>query len=408
MEALRSLNEELGNPGVAKLLTAAKKRGIQATKTDAKEVQSDVKQLFAKPLPQRGAIATNEDSGVWQCDLADLTQYSAKNNKDHSYFLLVVNVFDREVHTEPLETKKPQEVWEAFSTILDRFGKKPSRLDTDDGNEFGAYFQERAKTKGIVVQTKEPEDINGVAVNDAAMKNVKEIMFRMMAQEETTSWINFLDRATKAYNKTPHGTTYGEAPEDVKDESIVKFRLLQDNAEKLKRNSKQLKQRQEKLEASGGFRTMLPRSEWQRAFKPTFSGEVKKLDGIEGGFAKSGNKRYAISRIQPVAANQPSRNVPAALAKGSERRNEKNKEALKVYVPVLKKFLKGGEGHTLSAVGRHMADRWEGETPFTDLLKQLKRSLSDFIQLFPEEFQMTSSGRVKLRSTRPQVNITLG
>ena len=404
MEALRALNEELGSPGVAKLLAAAKKKGIKATKDEAREVQGDVKQLFAKAPDQKGAIATNDNGSVWQADLADLTQYSKKNNKDHSYFLLVVDVFSREIQTEPLETKKPQEVWIAFTTILDRFGKKCQRLDTDDGNEFSGHFQEEAAKKGIIVQTKEKEDINGIAVNDAAMKNIKEIMFRMLAKDNTTSWINFLSAATSAYNKTPHGTTYG-APEDVADESIVKFRLLQDNAEKLKRNSKQLKQRQEKLEAAGAFRPMLPRSEWQRAFKPRYSGTVLKNDGIEGGFVKSGGKRYAISRVQPVLGNQPSRPLPAALAKGSEKRNEANKEALKQYVAPLKTFLKGGAAKDLSAIGRHMADRWE----FTENIKKLRlRSVKDFIQLYPDEFQITSSGKVQLRNTRPAVRLRLG
>ena len=255
------------------------------------------------------------------------------------------------------------------------------------------------------MQTKPKEDINGIAVNDAAMKNIKEIMFRMLAKDNTTSWINYLSKATSAYNKTPHGTTYGEAPEDVKDESIVKFRLTQDNGEKLKKNSKQLKQRQEKLEAAGGFRPMLPRSEWQRAFKPRYSGTVLKNDGIEGGFVKSGGKRYAISRLQPVVANQPSRAIPAALAKGSERRNETNKEALKQYVAPLKSFLKGGAAKDLSIIGRHMADQWE----FTESIKKLRlRSVKDFIQLYPDQFQITSSGKVQLRNTRPAVKLRLG
>ena len=118
----------------------------------------------------------------------------------------------------------------------------------------------------------------------------------------------------------------------------MKFRLAQDNAEKLQRNAKQLKGRQEKLEAAGGFRPMLPRSEWTRSFKPKWSGEVKKADAIDGGYVKSGGKRYAIARVQPVAANQPSTPLPAALAAGNERRNEKNKQDLREFVAPLKQF----------------------------------------------------------------------
>ena len=119
MEELQELNRELKNPGVAKLLIAARRRGIKATQADAKEVQSSTKQFFAKPPSQRGAHATNEDGAVWQADLASLVQYSAKTNKNYSYFLLIVDVFSREVRTEPLQTKTPLDVWEAFANILD-------------------------------------------------------------------------------------------------------------------------------------------------------------------------------------------------------------------------------------------------------------------------------------------------
>ena len=74
MEALKKLNEDLGAPSAAKLLAAARKKGLQITKADVNEVKDSVRQLFAKPLPQKGAIATNEDSGVWQADLAECSR----------------------------------------------------------------------------------------------------------------------------------------------------------------------------------------------------------------------------------------------------------------------------------------------------------------------------------------------
>ena len=86
MEELRALNKELGQPGIQKLLTASRRRGIQATKADAQEVQTSSKQIFAKPQAAKGAHATNENGAIMQADLASLVQYSAKNNKGNSYF----------------------------------------------------------------------------------------------------------------------------------------------------------------------------------------------------------------------------------------------------------------------------------------------------------------------------------
>ena len=394
MEELQQLRDELGNPSAAKLFAAARKKGLQVTKSDVSEIlDRSTRELFAAPQKARGAHATIQDSGSWQADLAVLTQYSAENNKDYSYFLQVTNVFDREVKTEPLKTREAPEVWAAFVKILDKWGKKPSKLDVDDGTEWGAEFAEGARRRGIVLQVKEKEDRNGIAVNDASMKAVKEIMFRMMAKDETTSWINYLDRATAAYNKTPHGTTYGEAPEDVKkrDNKVVQFRLMQDNAAKLKRNANQLQERQENVRAAGSFRAMLPRSEWQRAFKPRYSGEVKTADTIDKGNVVSGGKRYALARVQPTGA--ASKNVPAALAKGSERRNEERRAAMREFVQPLKNFLRGGPKHAV-AVGKFLSDKWG----FDEKIKELRLGGSgNFVKLFPETFEYRN-GKVALRS----------
>ena len=51
-DSLQKLYEELGNPSQAKLLQAAKKRGIKATAAQVKEIagKDPTRQVFAKPL----------------------------------------------------------------------------------------------------------------------------------------------------------------------------------------------------------------------------------------------------------------------------------------------------------------------------------------------------------------------
>ena len=60
LEQLKQLNETLGAPSVAKLLAAARKKKIPATRAMAEEVKDSVRQLFAKPLVGKGAIAAND------------------------------------------------------------------------------------------------------------------------------------------------------------------------------------------------------------------------------------------------------------------------------------------------------------------------------------------------------------
>ena len=242
MEALKELNEELNNPSEAKLLTAAKKKGLKVTKAQVKEIvksDSTVREVFAKPQAQRGAHATNEEGAIVQADLIDLKE----QGEEFKYVLVVTELFTRKTHTAKLKTKTQGEVWAAFDRLLDKFPKAVQKVDTDGGFEFLGEFKEKAEAKGIVVQSKNG-DVNSNAVSDAAIQSIKANLFRDMAKKGSEKWSDKIEKAESSYNKTPHETLYGESPEGVEDEDVVKFRLLQDNAEKLKGNAKQLGQRQ--------------------------------------------------------------------------------------------------------------------------------------------------------------------
>ena len=255
MEALRELNEELGNPSAAKLYQAALKRKIPGiTKKQAETVakEDSVREVFAKPAPQRGAHATNEDGAIVQIDLIDLKEQGEK----FKFALVVTEVLSRKTYSAPLVGKTQEEVWAAFDGLLKKMPKKPTKVDTDGGPEFMGTFAENAESRGMVVQTKN-SDPNAVAVNDASIQSIKSKLFREMARKGESGWSDKLGRATASHNKTPHETLQGESPEGVEAEPVVKFRLMQDQGEKLKENSKQLGQRQKRLLEAGAFRPML-------------------------------------------------------------------------------------------------------------------------------------------------------
>ena len=367
MEALKELNNELGQPSQAKLLQAARKRGLKVTAAQVKEVvqAGSTREIFAKPQQQRGHHATESESAHWQADLIDFKQFKASSNKDNKYALSVTNVFDRKTHTEALSSKKPQEVWQAFEKILGKFGSRPSKLSTDNGEEWGGAFAEGAKAKGIVLQGK-LSDPNAIAVSDAAVAHIKKTLFRDMASKDSTTWADKLPKAERAYNETPHQSTMGEAPKDVKDSDVVRFRLLQENAEKLRGNAKQLDQRQAKMKELGYFRPMLGTQSFQRGFKPRFSGTVLKADSVEGGTVISGGKRYELARVLPVSASSKAVAVPKALAQGSEARSAKQASELATYKNRLRDFVKDGP-KGISAVGTYLRTLPGFEQKLTEL-----------------------------------------
>ena len=131
-----------------------------------------------------------------------------------------------------------------------------------------------------------------------------------------------------------------EAPDDVQKEPVVRFRMMQANADKLRRNAKQLEQRQAKIKDLGFFRPMVGNQSFQRGFKPKFSNEVKKVDAVEGGVLISGGQRYELARVQPVSKGSKNVEMPKSLAQGSEARTAKQADELARFRAPLKEFLK--------------------------------------------------------------------
>ena len=145
-EELRKLNDDLGQPSATKLLVAARKKGLQVTKVQILELQeSGVRAIFAKPVAQKGAIATNDENGVFQADLADLTQYSSKNNKDHSYFLLVVDVFRARSIQNHSNQKNHKRSGEPLTLFWGDLGRSPLVWTLTMGMSLGIIFNSRPK-----------------------------------------------------------------------------------------------------------------------------------------------------------------------------------------------------------------------------------------------------------------------
>ena len=379
MESLRKLNDELGNPSQQKLLRAAKKRKLNVTAAQVKEVvkEDSTREIFGKPQAAKGHHITDGENSIWQGDIIDLKD---QGNEEFKYALSVTNVFDRKTNTEPLKTKSQTEVWSAFEKILTKFGSKPSKLSVDAGEEFSGSFEQAAKARGIVVQSKLNNDPNAIAISDRAVQSIKNQLFRRMAKEGSDKWTKQLPKATKAYNETPHSALMNEAPEDVKKQGVVRFRLMQENAEKMKGNAKQLQARQKRLMEAGAFRAPLAKQTFQRGFKPKFGGQVKSIDKVEGGIVTSGGQRYNIASVLPVNKD---------TAKNVDWRPEGNaRQELQRFVPELRKFLLGEGGKSMTAASTHMRGIPGFEAAMQKFKLDRQGGFKDFVQLFDSTFEV--------------------
>ncbi|MEC7266540.1 MAG: hypothetical protein VXV74_03845, partial [Pseudomonadota bacterium] len=389
---------ELNFPTKNQLLRIARRRGISTEGVDVDDIvkEKPVQQLFGKPFPQRGKIATLGLNDTWQADLLDLKQSRKKNNDGFQAALIVTRVFDRKTFALPT-SKEPKEVWQKFMAIVGKFGAKPKRLDVDSGNEFAAHFATRAQQENIEIHTRTTNptaDVNFLGVVDAAIQKVKTALFKDMVAQKSTKWVDKLQKAVDIHNKLPNDhSLYGNAPKDINkkkdgqltDEAkVAQFRLRQDNGAALRQNSKQLEQRQQKLRDEGAFRVQLKSQTFQRGFKPRFGSTVYEVESINNNTVKSTTGRtFDISKVMPVAKGSKDVEVPKALVAGSETRAAAMKNIMAPFQARLKAYLADGP-KTLKNVGIHMKLVPGFEAALTKARLNRPGGIKAFVQMFPD------------------------
>ena len=70
----------------------------------------------------------------WDMDLMDMVDL-AKQNDDHKYMLVAIDIFSRFAHCQPVKSKKGSDVLQALQLVLSGT-RKPNMIGTDRGMEF--------------------------------------------------------------------------------------------------------------------------------------------------------------------------------------------------------------------------------------------------------------------------------
>ena len=98
--------------------------------------QQDVYTLHkpARRRYKRSRVIVPGIDAQFQADLCDVQNLS-RYNKGYKYLLTCVDIFSKYAWVVALKTKQGQELVKAFQTIFSS-GRKPSKLQTDQGTEF--------------------------------------------------------------------------------------------------------------------------------------------------------------------------------------------------------------------------------------------------------------------------------
>ena len=383
--------EKTGATTVGKLLFHAKKHGYNPTRADLQAVVQSLgqKQIFLPVRPSKGKVASERPGARWQADLADFKETPDAGNK---YFLVLADVFTRQVHAKPLPDKRPETVARVLKNWLES-QSVVHYLYTDAGQEWLGVTAEMLQREGVIHQTKTSKlDKNSTAVVDRAIQNLKARMAQLMAKSDL-GWTTALAKAVENYGEDFHATVRDE-PDQVNDGTepgkILAFMAYKDNAAKLGHNQKLLERRHAQFEELGAFRKPLESSimKFQRGHKARY-GPVERVQSVEGSkVTGSQGTEMDIKLLLPVSKDSTTARPTFAF---SDARKEKKRAALT-------------EGGFLASLDDAIPE--EGRIALTTLSKELRRAmptytavlekafpktfgkLAEAIRLFPEDYKM--------------------
>ena len=380
-DRLNQLSDRLGNPGVSKLITAAKKAGINASRKQITEFvgRQGQRQVFMPVQPSKGKSASEGVDARYQLDLIDFKSDPRGGQKNA---VVLVNVFTRELSALPVKSKEPAVVAPVIRRILNGLDAEPGIISSDAGNEFTSEVATLLRERRIVHKIKPKGEINSLAVADRAIQTLKQKMSHMMAKGDSDgNWTKFLRAAVSAYNSQYHSTVM-EAPEDVRMHDEVVFMNLKKNAEKIRHNSDLLEERKIKLEKLGAYRKPISTTvhKFKRNFQAVYGDKERPASVKNTQVRATDGSEINIKMVMPVDKDS-STAAPSFMQNTAmmERKREK-------YWRIAHELWNwlGGEGgrQALTKAGKHLKVSVQG---YEDIMRG-GTHLIDVIRLFGDMF----------------------
>ncbi|XP_070550282.1 uncharacterized protein [Ptychodera flava] len=191
--------------GIDAVYLAAKEKVIKVTRQKVREwMQHQDTYTLHKPVrwkfPRARVIVGGMDQ-QWQADLADVSSL-AKYNSGFRYILTCIDILSKYAWAIPLKDKRGATLVAAFEQIL-KTGRKPEKLQTDQGKEFVNHlFQKYLKSEDIQFFTTGNE--TKASVVERFNRTLKTKMWKYFTRNNTLSYLSVLPQLMQSYNNTWH------------------------------------------------------------------------------------------------------------------------------------------------------------------------------------------------------------
>ena len=126
-------------------------------------------------------------------------------NHGYKYLFTTIDVFSKMAWVYPLKENKCVKVMECFKDILSKCGEKPERLNSDRGSElicktFGNFLKDQKIHHYLSYS------IRKCPVVERFNLTLQNLLYRIMAKNNSYEWTKFIDHAMKIYLNRKHRT----------------------------------------------------------------------------------------------------------------------------------------------------------------------------------------------------------
>lgn len=209
---------------------------------------------------------------LMECDLLEIG--NVKNfNKGKRYILVAIDVFSKKLYARALKNKQSKTTADAMQEIINNFGYKIKKIQTDAGKEFvGGPFQKMLKENGIEFRIAHSSDSKAVIV-ERAIRTLRMLISRYRVEFNTNAFVSALPKILNTYNSRVH-STIRQSPDSVNLFNAKK--VLQ--VYKLKWSK--LKRRKPKFKINDQVRIRKKTTLFTKESEPTFTREIFKIVAI--------------------------------------------------------------------------------------------------------------------------------
>lgn len=228
--------------GALKLLRKAQRIDPNIRLSTVKEwlKSQDTYTLFRQPRKKFRRLQTvqGEVDKQWQGDLMDMS-WIEKENNGFRYIFVLIDVLSRFAHVVALKNKSADSIVAAFKSVISR-GRKPKKLQTDQGREFkNSKFQSFLRDHNILFFTTTDENIK-CALAERFNRTLREKIYKYLHSSNTLKYIHVLSDIVASYNNTVHSRLKMRPNEVSTSNQEVAFKNLYGTKEPRKRKMKTL------------------------------------------------------------------------------------------------------------------------------------------------------------------------